>query len=66
MAFTAMTGISAEKTDLSFCSEVLDFDKYIAAHYGFEGSTTNFPEIMASKDMIQIKKYCDLYLNKYN
>ena len=66
MAFTAMTGISAEKTDLAFCSEVLDFDKYIAAHYGFEGSTTNFPEIMASKDMIQIKKYCDLYLNKYN
>ena len=66
MSFTAMTGISAEKTDLSFCSEVLDFEQYVAAHYGFEGSTTNFPEILASRDMVQIKKYCDSYLNKYN
>lgn len=66
MSFTAMTGISAEKTDLSFCSEVLNFEQYIAAHYGFEGSTTNFPEILASRDMVQIKKYCDSYLNKYN
>ena len=66
MCFTAMTGIGAEGTDLSFCSEVIDFEKYISDHYGFEGSTTNFPEILSSRDMIQIKKYCDEYLKRFN
>lgn len=66
MCFTAMTGISAAETDTSFCSDVIDFDKYISDHYGFEGSVTNFPEILASRDMIQIRKYCDEYLNKFN
>jgi hypothetical protein len=66
MCFTAMTGISADDTDLSFCSEVIDFDKYISDHYGFEESTTNFPEILKSRDMEQIKKYCNEYLKKFN
>ena len=48
----------------------IDIDKDVfpenAVLYGFEGSTTNFPEILASRDMVQIKKYCDSYLNKYN
>ncbi|MBO5701352.1 MAG: hypothetical protein J6S71_02830 [Clostridia bacterium] len=66
MCFTAMMGISAENTDLSFCGEVINFEKYISDHYGFEGSTTNFPEILASRDMKQIKKYCDEYLEKFN
>ena len=66
MCFTAMTGESAVGTDLSFCSEVINFDKYISDHYGFEGSTTNFPEILASRDMEQIKKYCDEYIKQFN
>ncbi len=66
MCFTAMTGIGAVGTDLSFCSDVIDFDKYILNHYGFESSTTNFPDILASKDMIQIQKYCDEYLKRFN
>jgi hypothetical protein len=66
MCFTAMTGESAAGTDLSFCREVIDFDKYISDHYGFEGSTTNFPEIFASRDMKQIKKYCDEYIKQFN
>lgn len=66
MCFTAMTGIGAADTDLSFCSEVIDFDKYVADHYGFEDSTTNFPEILKSRDMDQIKKYCDEYLKRFN
>ena len=66
MCFTAMTGISSETTDLSFCTEVINFDEYISDHYGFEGSTTNFPEILASRDMEQIKRYCNLYLEKFN
>ena len=66
MCFTAMTGITAENTDHSFCSKVIDFDKYISDHYGFENSTTNFPEILASGDMAQIKRCCDEYLEKFN
>lgn len=66
MCFTAMMGISAESTDTSFSGEVIDFDEYISAHYGFEGSTTNFPEILRSRDMAVIKKYCDEYLRKFN
>lgn len=66
MCFTAMTGISAKDTDPSFCAEVIDFEKYISDHYGFEGSTTNFPEILASRDMIRIKSLCDEYLKIFN
>ncbi len=66
MCFSAMTGKSAIGTDLGFCGEVIDFEKYISDHYGFEGSTTNFPEILASKDMVQIQKHCDEYLEKFN
>ena len=61
-----MTGISANDTDLSFCGKVIDFEQYISDHYGFEKSTTNFPEILASRDMIQIKRYCDEYLEQFN
>lgn len=66
MCFSAMTGKSALTTDTAFCGEVINFDKYISDHYGFEGSRTNFPEILASRDMGQIKKYCDEYLKKFN
>ncbi len=66
MCFTAMTGISAVGTDLTFCSEVIDFKEYISKHYGFEGSVTNFPEILMSRDMVQIQKYCDEYIQKFN
>lgn len=66
MCFSAMSGKSAVGTDLSFCAKVIDFEKYISDHYGFEGSTTNFPEILASADMLQIQKHCDKYLEKFN
>ena len=66
MCFSAMTGKSAVGTDIEFCGKVIDFNEYIAKHYGFEESTTNFPEIFGSRDMVQIQKYCDEYLEKFN
>ncbi len=66
MCFSAMTGIEAIGTDTAFCAETIDFDEYISRHYGFEDSVTNFPEILASKDIAQIQEYCGEYLEKFN
>ena len=49
------------------CAQMsIDFEKYISDHYGFEGSTTNFPLILASRDMSRIKSLCDEYLKIFN
>jgi len=68
MTYCAITGESAVGQDYSFCSDTslhpqFDLRAYADRYYGWEGSTTNFPEIFASEpDMRGIQALIDQYL----
>lgn len=66
MCYSAMTGKSAVGTDTSFCADTVDFEAFTDAHYGFENSVTNYPEIISSADMEQIQAHCDKYIERFN
>ena len=66
--YCALTGESAVGQDYSFCGDkninsAFNFDKFIADYYTYDGATTNFPAVFASKtDMAGIQKLIDKYL----
>lgn len=68
MLYCALTGESAVGQDYSFCGDknvnsAFNFDKFIADYYIYDGATTNFPAVFASKsDMTGIQKLIDKYL----
>lgn len=68
MTYCAITGESAVGQDYSFCgdtgaSKAFDFKKYCDRFYTYDGATTNFPEVFASKeDMTGIQQLIDKYI----
>lgn len=68
MTYCAITGESAVGKDFSFCGDTeansaFDFKKYCDRYYTYDGATTNFPEVFASKeDMAGIQQLIDKYI----
>jgi len=58
----AITGTPAEGQPFDFCGSYADLDLFLADHYGYELSKSNFTEILSSPaDMLGLQKLIDKY-----
>ena len=75
MTYCAITGKAAVGQTYDFCNDVMlrpssnskyfNFDKFIETYYTYNGATTNYPEVFASKtDMLGLQKLIDEHLAK--